>query len=238
LNLPRALHTEKAYPEDEAVWTSAVDVDGPGAVINEFIYEKRFGARSQIEVKVPFGVIEDAAAGGWKGGLGDVAVAFKHAFAHSLRAGSILSAVAEVKLPTGREEDGFGAGQTVFEPFLAWGQILPADAFLHAQAGLELPVGSGSAEREAFWRVAVGRTFTSGEWGRAWSPMMEILGSRELEDGGTAWDIVPQMQVTLNTRQHVMFNAGVRIPFDGERDTQVVLYLLWDWFDGGFFDGW
>ena len=22
------------------------------------------------------------------------------------------------------------------------------------------------------------------------------------------------------------------------RDTQVVMYLLWDWFDGGFFDGW
>lgn len=237
LNLPRALVTEKAYPEDEAVLSSEVALEGGGAVLNELIYEKRFGARSQIEVKVPFGVRERADASGWVGGLGDLAFAFKHAFAHGLRTGSILSGVAEVKVPTGKEEDGFGAGQTVFEPYLAYGQILPADAFVQAQAGVELPVGSGDAESEGFWRIAGGRTFTSGAWGRAWTPMLELLGATELEGGGTSWDLVPQMQVTLNTRQHVMVNAGVRLPLNGG-ETRVLLYLLWDWFDGGFFDGW
>ena len=53
----------------------------------------------------------------------------------------------------------------------------------------------------------------------------------------TRWEVVPQMQVTLNTRQHVMLNAGVRLPLEGG-DAQVVIYLLWDWFDGGFFEGW
>jgi len=51
---------------------------------------------------------------------------------------------------------------------------------------------------------------------------------------------VPQFQVTLNTRQHIMANFGVRIPLDkpGTRSTQFAFYLLWDWFDGGLRDGW
>ena len=50
----------------------------------------------------------------------------------------------------------------------------------------------------------------------------------------------PQMQVTLNTRQHVMLNVGVRLPLNEaeSRDAELVVYVLWDWFDGGFFDGW
>lgn len=55
LNLPRPLITEKAYPEDEAVFTTEVNSEGDGEVMNELVYEKRFGARNQIEVAVPFG---------------------------------------------------------------------------------------------------------------------------------------------------------------------------------------
>ena len=54
------------------------------------------------------------------------------------------------------------------------------------------------------------------------------------------WDVVPQMQVTLSKLQHVMVAGGVRIPLterDG-RSTQALVYLLWDWFDGGFFEFW
>jgi hypothetical protein len=47
------------------------------------------------------------------------------------------------------------------------------------------------------------------------------------------------VQVTLNTRQHVMANLGVRVPLDdSSRDAEVMVYLLWDWFDGGFLAGW
>src|SRR5690606_26082281 len=35
LNLPRALRTEKAYPEDEAVFTTHVALEGPRSVLNE-----------------------------------------------------------------------------------------------------------------------------------------------------------------------------------------------------------
>ena len=144
-------------------------------------------------------------------------------------------------LPTGDESDGFGKGTTVFEPFATFGQILPYDAFIQAQAGLELPTNSDRAENEGFWRVLVGKSMTRGPWGRTWSPMVSVLGSRELEGPGTAsWDLVPQIQITLNQRQHIMANVGVRVPLTDTdvRSTQVVVYLLWDWFDGGFFEGW
>ena len=71
--------------------------------------------------------------------------------------------------------------------------------------------------------------------------MIEVLGSVDVEDGSRVqWDLVPQMQLTLNTRQHVMLNVGVRLPLSDadQRSTQLLVYLLWDWFDGGFFYGW
>ena len=54
------------------------------------------------------------------------------------------------------------------------------------------------------------------------------------------WDIIPQFQVTLNTRQNIMANFGVRVPVNNTaaRHVQVVFYLLWDWFDGTLFEGW
>lgn len=90
--------------------------------------------------------------------------------------------------------------------------------------------------------MAAGRTFAQdGGFGRAWSPMMELLAVRELEDGAPIeWDLVPQMQVTLNTRQHIMLNGGVQFPLNERqgRGRRFIVYLLWDWWDGGFFDGW
>jgi mono/diheme cytochrome c family protein len=239
LNLPRALVTEKAFPENEAVMTTTIRGGTEGAFGNEFLYEHRLGARSQFEIAVP--VLLEERDGAWYRGLGDVAFAFKHALFHSVERGSIFSLAGEVVLPTGKETLGLGSGVTVFEPFVAFGQILPRDAFVQFQAGVELPADTARAAQEAFWRAAFGKTFTQGRFGRAWSPMVELLASRDLEGGEDAhWDLVPQMQVTLSRRQHIMINAGVRFPLNERagRSAQVLTYLLWDWFDGGFLGGW
>ena len=60
------------------------------------------------------------------------------------------------------------------------------------------------------------------------------------ERGPSEWDVVPQLQVTLSKLQHVMLAAGVRVPITqrDERRPQALVYLLWDWFDGGFFEMW
>jgi len=240
LNLPRPLVTEKASPENEAVLTTSVRSTGTGSVGNQFLYEHRIGPRGQYEVVVPFN-LQEGAAGTWSRGLGDIALAYKHALFDSLSRGSILSAGSELKFPTGKERSGLGGGATIFEPFLTLGQILPRDGFLHAHAGLEFPLATSGASNEAFWRLAIGKTYARNRFGRAWSPMVELLAAREIASGETtAWDLLPEMQVSLSTRQHILINAGVRFPVN-ERDTRgktFLVYLLWDWFDGALFDGW
>jgi mono/diheme cytochrome c family protein len=240
LNLPRTFFTEKAYPEDEAVWTTSVALDGPGSITNEIVYERRFGARNQFELKVPLAASHEPA--GWRFGSGDITLGIKRAVAHSLARGSILSIAGEVILPTGDESAGAGSGTTVLEGFVSFGQMLPRDSFVQAQAGLEAPVNRDRGPREGFWRVAFGRTWAqNGGFGRAWTPMVELLAGREFTDGArTEWDVAPQVQVSLNSRQHVLLAIGVRTPVtlrEG-RSTRLMVYVLWDWFDGGLFDGW
>lgn len=247
LNLPRALITGKAYPEDEAVMTTLIDAEGEGSILNKIVYEQRFGPRSQWEIVVPFGwletenVIDDDGSTRWSSSMGDIALAVKHTVHHSLEKGSIVSVAGELILPTGDAELGFGNGTTVFEPFVVWGQILPADFFLQTQLGLELTADKDKAENAAFLRAALGWTTTSGEFGRAWSPIVELTAGREFAtDADMNYSIVPQIQITLNKRQHIMFNIGLRAPLNNRdtRTTQVVFYVLWDWFDGTLFEGW
>jgi mono/diheme cytochrome c family protein len=240
LNLPRALVTEKAFPENETVLTTTMAAGDKAAFENVLLYEQRLGASTQYEVAVPVALQKDG-NGDWQRGLGDVAFALKQVLFHSLESGTIVSAAAEAVLPTGKEHQGLGKGATIIEPFVAVGQILPADGFLQFQGGVELSTNHDRANDEAFWRVALGKTFTQGRFGRSWSPIVELVAARELGvDASTQWDIVPQVQISLSKRQHILFNAGVRIPMTdwGRRDTQVLTYFLWDWFDGGLFDGW
>ena len=147
----------------------------------------------------------------------------------------------EFIVPTGDEAAGLSKNTTVFEPFASFGQILPHEGFVQAQSGIELPFDTAKAPSEVFWRVATGLTLTRGMFGRTWSPMVELVAARELVSGEPVlWDWVPQMQVSLNTRQHLLLNVGVRMPLNARsgRQTQVLVYVLWDWFDGGLFSGW
>jgi len=243
LNLPRALLTEKAFPENEAVLTSSIAASGPAALATTIVYEKRFGSRNQIELVVPLAAGRGGPNNEWQGGAGDVAIGFKRAIAHSLERGHILAVAAEIKIPTGDESAGLSKSTPIFEPFVSYGQILRGDSFVQVQAGVELPFNAARAEREAFGRVALGRTWTQGPlgFGRSWTPMVELAAVRELKGGERIlWDLVPQVQFSLNTRQHLLASIGVRVPVnqrDG-RHTQVLFYILWDWFDGGLFDGW
>lgn len=239
-NLPRPLFTEKAYPEDEAVATMDINLGDEGAVVTELLYEKRFGSRSMIEVAVPVGWRESAVDGDWEPGVGNIALGLKHTLFHDLGRGTIISVGGEVLLPAVDHDKGFGRDTTIIEPFVTWGQLLPQDYFFQAHAFAELPTDS-AFDDEAGLRLAFGRSFSDGRFGRSWSPMLETLLSRDLVGGAeTNIDLVPQVQVSLNTRQHILFNIGVRTPVNNResRDAQLVFYVLWDWFDGGLFDGW
>ena len=239
LNLPLPLLTEKAFPEDEALWTTLVDVEGEGAVDTALVYERRVGARHQWEATLTFGASSPGDGAPWIGGIGDIGLGWKSAFWHS--PDSILTAGGEVFFPTGDENRGLGTGTPIFEPFLAFARVLPRNWFVQAQGGAEIPADSEKAQSEIFWRWAIGRSFSAGGgFGRMWSPMVEFVGSTDADFEETNWSLLPQMQVTLSTRQHVRVNAGVQLPVTrgDERPARLVFYFLWDWFDGGLLDGW
>jgi mono/diheme cytochrome c family protein len=240
MNFPRAIVTEKAFPEDEWLLLTEVNASGDGSVSNRLVYEKRFGARNQLELAAPVSFL--SGADGWSGGVGDLVGGYKRVLHSNRSTGSILSAQAELALPTGNESKGLGSGTTLFETFAMFGQVLPRLSFFQAQSGFELPTDTEKAPRAVFARMALGKTFAGNQgFGRSWTPMLEVLADREFETGAkTNWDLVPEMQVTLNKRQHVRLNVGVRQPINNTegRSTQVVVYTLWDFFDGGFRDGW
>ncbi len=240
LNLPLAFFTEKAYPEDEALVETTVAESGD-AWTHTFIWEQRFGRRNQMELSLPITRADLGAPDGWTTGTGDVAIAVKHILKHSFERGSILSIGGEVSLPTGDEDKGFGSAESVFEAHVLYGKVLGSDSFLQLQGIVEMPTGAG-LDNELVTRAALGKTWTAGgPFGRAWTPMIEVLGARPLASGAESeWDVVPQFQVSLSKRQHILANFGVRLPTTqtDERDAEFVIYLLWDWYDGGVLEGW
>jgi len=245
LNFPRAFSTEKAFPESETVLTTAVNATGAPGVSPEITYERRIGAKSQLEFSVPFG-FQHQDTGSWFGGVGDLVLGFKRVMAFSGKTGSIFSLQGEVNFPTGNASRGLGAGVTTFQTFGMIGQRLPAKLhaldFVQTQFGAALPTHTNDTPKNVYWNTAVGKTFAQNEgFGRIWTPMLEFLSSRDLVDRAKVnWDIVPQMQVSLSKRQHILASVGVQFPANNTmgRSTQVLFYVLWDWFDGGWREGW
>jgi hypothetical protein len=240
LNLPRGLAVEKAFPEDE--WLLQTDIDTNGNALSlQLLYEKRFGARNQIEIGVPFNFLKRTNAS-WVGGVGDIVLGYKYVIAHSGKKGSILSWQGEIIAPAGNRLRDLGSGVTTLETFASFGQILPRMSFIQMQAGGEFPTNAQRGNKAAYWRLNAGKSLAQNKgFGRLWTPMLELLADREIVSGAHVnWDAIPQMQVTLNRRQHVRMNVGLRMPVNNVRgrSKQLIFYFLWDFFDGGLREGW
>jgi mono/diheme cytochrome c family protein len=248
LNFPRAILTEKAYPENELLLISGVTLEGPVDVSGKLIYEQRIGARSQFEVIAPFGVHRRSASersttglGRWGRGLGDVAFGFKHVVFHQPNSGTIASLGAELAIPTGSPAEGIGKDTYILEPFMTLDQQLSTLGFVQLQAGTALPFDESRAAQELYGRIALGRIFTYGQFGRIWVPMFEVQSVHELGAAApTTWDFLPQIQLAVSKRKHVRANFGVLLPMNdlATRPMQAMGYLLWDWYDGGLDEGW
>lgn len=246
LNLPRALITEKAFPEDELVISTAADAGSPASWTTDVIHEQTFGGMNQIEIDVPINyAVEPNPANtrnNWTSGLGDITVGLKRVLFSNFPAGSILSVQGGFLLPTGDSDRGFGAGTTTFEPFLAYDQLLGERNFLQFQLGGDITFDSTKSPRSLFFRAAAGRSMAPDHGlGRLYSPMVEFVGTHDYTAGaGTDFDIVPEMQVTVSKRQHIRAAAGVSAPITNtaDRKPQITFYVLWDWAEGHFWNGW
>jgi mono/diheme cytochrome c family protein len=240
LNLPRALVTEKAYPEDELVVSTAVNVQGMPGNETHIIHEQRFGVKNQIEVDVPITFQDQNHV--WYGGVGDTTLGVKRVMFSNLQTGSILSLQGGFLLPSGNRARGFGSGTATFEPFASFDQLFRTDTSIQLQLGAELPFHTAIAPQAVFFNSAIGQSFAADHGlGRLWTPMFELLANRDLVDAAkTDWDVLPQIQVTISKRQHIRGDIGLRIPATNTagRPKQLMFYLLWDWQDGKLTKGW
>lgn len=81
--------------------------------------------------------------------------------------------------------------------------------------------------------------FSSFEKGSIVSAGVEVLAptaSREL----LRWDVIPQVQIPVSRRLHVLANIGYQIPVSAgasTRASRLMFSILWDWVDGGPFHG-
>jgi len=239
-NLPRPLVTEKAFPEDEVVLTGGFNLQGAPGGNATAVYEKRIGSSGMIEAAVPYNISQDS--GFAHSGFGDISLGYKRKLYDNLKAGSIFSLGGELVAPTGNPRLGTGGGSPVLEAFAAFGQILPSYSFLQFHTGYELSTQPGKVPRAYYFHTAIGKTFrTGGGLGRWWTPMTEFIADRDLMSGATTnWDVVPEIQIPLSKRMHVLANVGVSVPVSNtaERPKQLLIYLLWDYADGSLKQGW
>ena len=124
------------------MWTTGLATGHEKGTSNTLVYERRIGARSQFEAVVPIDLrrnYDQGPDGRWIGGVGDVALAFRHTFLASSRTGPIAAAGGEVALPTGNELKDLGSGYAVYEPFAMLGQALPRNSYFQVHGGFEFP---------------------------------------------------------------------------------------------------
>ena len=239
LNLPRALVTEKAFPEDEFVLSTAVNASGAPGLTTDFIHEQAFGTKGQLEVDVPWDYQNQNH--NWNSHVGDITLGWKQVMYSNLRTGSIFALQGSILPPTGSTRLN-GNGTTTFEPFAAFDQLFRSNTWVQFQMGADLPRHPDITAQSIFINTALGQTLAPDHrLGRQWSPMIEFLAARDLTDGAkTNWDIMPEMQVTVSPRQHIRADIGVRTPVTNtaDRSPQVYFYVLWDWAEGHFWNGW
>jgi hypothetical protein len=222
-----------------------VDAKRTPGIANTLTYEWQFAAKNQLEVELPVNVVRDNGAPA-RSGVGDSVIGIKHVLFFDLdpnaATGSILSVQGELSLPTGSKSKALGTGQTALGAFVAYDLLLPANSFLQIQAGGDIPRHMAEGARTVYARMALGRSFAAGiAPGRLWSPMLEVVANRDLQGGAvTEFDVIPQFEVTLSSRQHVSANLAYRIAVNDttQRSSQIMLYVLWDWLDGGLLEGW
>ncbi|MSR07271.1 MAG: cytochrome c [Gemmatimonadetes bacterium] len=208
LNFPRAVYSEKAFPENEVVLVA----EGRE---QSLIYERRIGPRFQLE-----GVVRTVLDGGDV--FGGITAAAKYNLWHSLPRLMIASVGLELTPALGRQ------AEWEIEPFLSFGAnpggVTPVQAEVLATiedgfAGATVNFGAG---RE------IGR----------FVPMLEAswaiprVGPQELTLAPQLW---VQLSRLGHVAASIGIEVPVAGP---SRDARLVAFVLWDFADGALTAGW
>lgn len=232
LNFRRPLDTGKAYPEQEVViQPEYARFHGTGETAMEASYENRIGPGFQYEVTVPF-VLQSPG----HTGVGDVEVELKQVIGFSLADMQILSGGVGLTLPSGNRDLGLGEGTTVVEPFLAFGKAW-GNTLLQTRLAAEISTNTSRLDSAMTLQLALSQAL--GPPRIAWVPAVEFLGSRNLSTGENEWSSVLEISKALSKLGHVVGAVGVRLPITPSPEKyRIEAYVLWDFGDGPFWQGW
>ncbi len=230
LNFLLAFRTKKAWLEDEVVVYQRFarnDQAGDDRLNLAIEFEKRWFARWQTEIKLAYE---------FEGGIGDwdeLEAGVKYALYDSLRHLVLISAGADLAFAL--------RGDASMEciPFLAVAKGLSESFTLQASVKGHLPpedVSGGDVE------VAAALHWLPTPWPRGIFPGVELVATAPFEPGTrdtVRWSVLPQLNFGLSRRGHVRAAAGVEVPLnDRTDDFRLHFYLLWDFADGLFWEGW
>ena len=233
LNLFLPIRTKKAFPEDEWVWKQRyTDEDSHNTWKNTLEYEFRIGERWQ-------GVLEIThETEGGDGEFGHFEPGFKYVLLHDAKAGQIFTLGANLGVPLN------GGAEWELLPYLAFGKILDKNWILQSSGRLKASLEDWDHSSLEFAAIA---HWTHTPWPRSFFPALELVAEVPFERGSgptrksaIRWSILPQVRVGLSKRGHVAINAGVELPVNDtyRYDWRAYAYLIWDFADGGFFEGW
>jgi hypothetical protein len=233
LNFPRLLVTTKAFPEDEALlapeFATGKDTRDWAA---ELSFERRVGARGQVEVGLPLAV-HDVTGGPTTGGVGDATLAYKHVLYADLPSRTIFGAELALVLPTGDRDRGLGDGTVSVEPSLLAGKRL-GPLVVQGQILGNAPIDEQRADRGVAYRL--GLSYPLSPLKRAWVPSIEVEDVQNVTANHNTVFVTPQVYTGLSRRGHVAVALGAQIPASGDTDpldVRVLAFLLWEYTDGG-----
>jgi hypothetical protein len=225
MNLMLPIRTKKAFPEDEVVYQGRfTSQDGDNAYKNVLEFEKRIGKRGQAILEL----VHEAE--GSVSELSEIELGYKQALSFSQR--HILSAAVVVAIPTR------SSGQEELQAYLAYGRELSPSWTFQGSSRFKFPLNDfGNGELE----LAGILHYVHSPWPRKLFPALEVTATTpfDSDNGDLEWTAMPQMRIGLTRGGHVALNVGVEFPLSGQSwDHRIYTTLLWDFADGGFFQGW
>jgi mono/diheme cytochrome c family protein len=233
LNLFLPIRTKKAFPEDEWVWKQRyTDREGSNAWKNTLEYEFRIGQRFQGVLEVTHEVE------GSHSSFGHFEPGFKYVLRHDARGGFIATLGGNLGVPLSSDAD------WELLPYLAFGKILGDTWTLQGSGRLKLSLEDSDDSSAEFAGIA---HWVHSPWPRNVFPGLEVIAEVPFERGAgpvkkeaVQFSILPQARIGLSKRGHVALNAGVEVPLNGRDryDWRAYVFLIWDFADGGFFQGW
>jgi mono/diheme cytochrome c family protein len=233
LNLFLPIRTKKAFPEDEWVWKQRyTKQDGDNAWKNTLEYEFRAGERFQ-------GVLEVThESKGSKSEFGHFEPGFKYVLRHDLQDGFIATLGGNLGVPLN------SGAEWELLPYLAFGKIMNEEWTFQSSARLKLSLEDSDHSSAEIAGIV---HWTHTPLPRNVFPALEAVVEIPFERGsGTGRKeavqmiLVPQVRIGLNKRGHVALNVGVELPLNDKdrHDWRAQVFLIWDFADGGFFEGW